>query len=80
MKRLPAVAGSFYESDPKKLKMQIEWSFRHNIGPRDIPKQTYEKKKRDNLFLSCPMLDIFIAAPWQLTHIIIWFQKVGQML
>ncbi|ADB87965.1 AmmeMemoRadiSam system protein B [Saccharolobus islandicus] len=63
MKRLPAVAGSFYESDPKKLKMQIEWSFRHNIGPRDIPKQTYEKKKRDNLFFVVPHAGYIYSGP-----------------
>ncbi|ADP77692.1 protein of unknown function DUF52 [Methanothermus fervidus DSM 2088] len=38
MKRKPAVAGTFYESDPKALKNRIEWCFKHELGPGDFPK------------------------------------------
>ena len=37
MIRKPAVAGTFYESDPDSLKMQIEWCFKHQLGPGGIP-------------------------------------------
>jgi AmmeMemoRadiSam system protein B len=37
MRRLPAVSGSFYESDPDQLKKRIEWSFLNPVGPGSIP-------------------------------------------
>ncbi|KSW11412.1 hypothetical protein CF15_00705 [Pyrodictium occultum] len=43
-KRLPAVAGLFYEADPKALKAQIEWAFRHPLGPRKLPEVSSERK------------------------------------
>ncbi|TRM97013.1 AmmeMemoRadiSam system protein B [Sulfolobus sp. B1] len=54
MKRLPAVAGSFYEADPVKLKAQIEWSFKHQVGPGYLPKIPQKKGPRDNLFFVVP--------------------------
>lgn len=36
--RRSAVSGSFYESDPEDLKKQIEWCFRHPIGPKELPR------------------------------------------
>lgn len=36
-KRLPAVAGMFYEADPEALRAQIEWAFRHPLGPGKLP-------------------------------------------
>ncbi|MFQ5815426.1 MAG: AmmeMemoRadiSam system protein B [Candidatus Hydrothermarchaeaceae archaeon] len=35
--RRPAVAGQFYNSDPKRLKQQIEECFLHRLGPRALP-------------------------------------------
>jgi AmmeMemoRadiSam system protein B len=35
--RMPAVAGQFYPSNPKDLKMAIEESYLHPIGPGKIP-------------------------------------------
>ncbi|MCS7097118.1 MAG: AmmeMemoRadiSam system protein B [Candidatus Methanomethylicia archaeon] len=36
--RNPAVAGLFYEGSKDYLVKQIEWCFKHEIGPREIPK------------------------------------------
>ena len=33
----PAVAGLFYELDPDSLAKQIEWCFKHELGPGSIP-------------------------------------------
>jgi len=38
MIRKPAVAGIFYEGNPDSLKKQIEWCFKHKLGPGKIPK------------------------------------------
>jgi hypothetical protein len=35
--RQPAVAGQFYESDPNRLRKQIEACFLHRLGPRSLP-------------------------------------------
>lgn len=37
MIRKPAVAGLFYEKEPEMLRKQIEWCFKHNLGPGSIP-------------------------------------------
>lgn len=37
--RRPAVAGQFYESDPERLKKQIEECFLHEVGPGGLPKK-----------------------------------------
>lgn len=37
MIRKPAVAGIFYKSNPDSLKKQIEWCFKHKLGPEKIP-------------------------------------------
>lgn len=63
MRRLPAVAGSFYESDPKKLEAQIEWSFKHRIGPGSLPQIPKEKKVRDNLFFIVPHAGYIYSGP-----------------
>lgn len=63
MKRLPAVAGSFYESEPKKLKAQIEWSFKHIIGPGSLPQIPEQKKVRDNLFFIVPHAGYIYSGP-----------------
>jgi len=63
MRRLPAVAGSFYESEPKKLEAQIEWSFKHRIGPGSLPQIPKEKKVRDNLFFIVPHAGYIYSGP-----------------
>ena len=37
MIRKPAVAGIFYERNPDSLREQIEWCFKHKLGPGKIP-------------------------------------------
>lgn len=37
IRRSPAVAGSFYEGDPESLRKQIEWCFKHSLGPGRTP-------------------------------------------
>lgn len=37
MIRKPAVAGIFYKLNPDSLKKQIEWCFKHKLGPGKIP-------------------------------------------
>lgn len=44
MIRKPAVAGIFYELNPDSLKQQIEWCFKHKLGPGKIP-QMGDKRK-----------------------------------
>ncbi len=35
--REPIVAGSFYDGTPEGLRGQIEWCYRHRLGPGDVP-------------------------------------------
>lgn len=35
--RKPAVAGTFYAATPDGVVGQLEWSYRHRIGPGDVP-------------------------------------------
>jgi AmmeMemoRadiSam system protein B len=62
MKRLPAVAGSFYESNPEKLRKQIEWSFKHPLGPGKIP-EIGKKSKRENPFFLVPHAGYIYSGP-----------------
>ncbi len=41
-KRGPAVAGMFYEADPQGLRGQIEWAFKHPLGPGRLPEKRTE--------------------------------------
>lgn len=37
MKRLPIAAGTFYPSDAELLIKEIEWCFKHPLGPGELP-------------------------------------------
>ena len=50
--RYPAVAGYFYESDPQRLIKQIEWAFRHSLGPRSLPQVSTMRNKESIGFVS----------------------------
>lgn len=63
MKRLPAVAGAFYEADPQELKDRIVWSFTHPVGPGKLPTVPKEKGKRDNLFFIVPHAGYIYSGP-----------------
>ncbi len=41
-RRFPAVAGMFYEAEPEALRRQIEWSFKHPVGPGRLPQTRSE--------------------------------------
>lgn len=45
MIRKPIVTGQFYEGNREKLIEQIEWSFRHKLGPGSLP----EKERKGNV-------------------------------
>ncbi|EZQ03169.1 hypothetical protein CM19_10090 [Candidatus Acidianus copahuensis] len=63
MNRKPAVAGSFYDSDPIELRKLIEWSFLHQVGPGSLPKISAVKKPRDNLFFVVPHAGYIYSGP-----------------
>lgn len=46
MRRFPAVAGYFYESDPKALVSRIEWCFKHKLGPGSLPRISSARIRR----------------------------------
>jgi len=69
LRRFPAVAGSFYEADPAKLRKQIEWSFLHPVGPGKIPEVPFPRE-RGATFSSFPPTPVTsIAARWPRTLI-----------
>ena len=45
MIRKPAVAGAFYEGDPDSLTRQIEWCFKHQLGPGRTPGKLGNKRE-----------------------------------
>ena len=45
MIRKPAVAGSFYEADPDSLTQRIEWCYKHQLGPGQLPDHLGEKRE-----------------------------------
>ena len=64
MRRFPAVAGSFYEADPKRLRQQIEWAFKHPIGPGKLPEvPTRKQGKRSNTFFIVPHAGYIYSGP-----------------
>ncbi len=63
MRRFPAVAGSFYEANPDKLKKRIEWSFLHPVGPGKIPQVPSSKSRRSNLFFIVPHAGYIYSGP-----------------
>jgi len=52
VKRTPAVAGMFYEADPEALKAQIEWAFKHPLGPGKVPSPSSERRRESLGFVS----------------------------
>lgn len=50
--RRPAVAGSFYPSDPKQLESEIESCFLHPLGPGKLPPSSY--KAKEPIICVCP--------------------------
>ena len=52
VRRMPAVAGMFYEADPEALRAQIEWTFKHPLGPGRVPSPSSERRKESLGFVS----------------------------
>jgi len=48
-RRMPAVAGAFYQSSAESLRMEIENCFQHRIGPGRLPKKVEGKRKPPSL-------------------------------
>ncbi|WP_088899901.1 AmmeMemoRadiSam system protein B [Sulfolobus acidocaldarius] len=64
MIRIPAVAGSFYEADPVRLRKQIEWSFLHDLGPKSLPSVPQNKPpQRSNRFFVVPHAGYMYSGP-----------------
>ncbi len=61
-KRMPAVAGMFYESDPQALRAQIEWAFKHELGPGELPKIPSERRRLSAAFI-CPHAGYMYSGP-----------------
>ncbi len=59
--RYPAVAGQFYEGEEKRLRMQIEMCFRHNLGPGSVP--TLEQGPRRIKGLVVPHAGFMYSGP-----------------
>ncbi len=61
-KRLPLVAGLFYEARAEKLRGQIEWAFRHPRGPRGEPRAA-EAPAKGHALAVLPHGGYFLAGP-----------------
>ncbi|HEX7467944.1 MAG TPA: AmmeMemoRadiSam system protein B [Methanobacterium sp.] len=60
MIRKPAVAGLFYELDPDSLRKQIEWCFKHSLGPGNMPVM---ESKRDIKGVIAPHAGYIYSGP-----------------
>ena len=61
-RRRPAVAGSFYPSDPGELREMIEWAFRHELGPGGLPPEPGERR-RETLGYIAPHAGYMYSGP-----------------
>ena len=60
--RGPAVAGAFYAGTKEALRRQIEWCFRHELGPGEVP-EPREGPLEDLLALVCPHAGYMYSGP-----------------
>jgi len=60
--RRPAVAGAFYAGSEGALRRQIEWCFRHALGPGDVPKPS-EGALKKLVALVCPHAGYMYSGP-----------------
>ena len=60
--RRPAVAGAFYAGSKGALRRQIEWCFKHELGPRKVPEPS-EKPLETLLALVCPHAGYMYSGP-----------------
>jgi len=59
--RRPYVAGSFYPSDPQRLRQTIEECFTHRLGPGRLPAKG--DKKRTIISIVCPHAGYIYSGP-----------------
>ncbi len=60
--RRPAVAGAFYAGSKGALRRQIEWCFRHELGPGKVPEPS-EGPLRTLVALVCPHAGYMYSGP-----------------
>ncbi len=60
--RKPAVAGTFYASTRDGVIEQIEWSYRHRLGPGDVP-EVNESGPREIVALVAPHAGYMASGP-----------------
>ncbi|MEM4879417.1 MAG: AmmeMemoRadiSam system protein B, partial [Desulfurococcaceae archaeon] len=60
--RKPVVAGFFYPSDKNDLIRTIEWSFKHNLGPGELPKPV-ETKRTNTIGYIAPHAGYIYSGP-----------------
>lgn len=60
--RKPAVSGMFYAGTPDKLKEQIEWCYKHKLGPGTVPRVN-DKGPREIVALVVPHAGYIYSGP-----------------
>ena len=60
--RPPAVAGAFYSGTEKGLRRQIEWCFRHELGPGELP-EPVDRPLEKLVALVCPHAGYMYSGP-----------------
>ena len=60
--REPVVAGSFYAGTPKVLREQIEWCYKHELGPGVVP-QVNNEGSREIIALVVPHAGYIYSGP-----------------
>ena len=60
--RKPVVSGMFYSGAPKGLKEQIEWCYRHELGPGALP-QVNREGPRETVALVVPHAGYIYSGP-----------------
>jgi AmmeMemoRadiSam system protein B len=60
--RKPAVSGMFYAGTAKELKDQIEWCYKHELGPGAIP-QVNSKGPREIVAIVAPHAGYYYSGP-----------------
>ncbi len=62
LKRLPAVAGYFYESTSDTLIKRIKWCFTHSLGPGKLPSM-YEGRLKESIGYVVPHAGYMYSGP-----------------
>ena len=60
--RKPAVSGMFYAGTARKLEEQIEWCYKHELGPRAIPRVN-SKGLREIVAIVAPHAGYYYSGP-----------------